>query len=148
MAFSIALIIIFGLGADYLFRLLKLPGLIGMLIAGLLILAARLVNVSMATVRSLLSMMGQKRLATAISSFESLIFILVVGRVLQDAGNIWTVLGYSGGSPQAPWSDSLSRKGWPWATLCCRPYHRITARRSPRPCAEQGMGSRRWPAKG
>jgi len=68
----------------------------GMLIAGLLIFAARLVNVSMATVRSLLSMRGQKRLATAIS-FESLIFILVVSRVLQDVGNIWNVLGYSGG---------------------------------------------------
>ena len=69
----------------------------GPLIAGLLIFAARLVNVSMATVRSLLSMMGQKRLATAISFFESLIFILVVSRVLQDVGNIWNVLGYSGG---------------------------------------------------
>jgi len=69
----------------------------GPLIAGLLIFAARLVNVSMATVRSLLSMRGQKRLATAISFFESLIFILVVSRVLQDVGNIWNALGCSGG---------------------------------------------------
>lgn len=37
MAFSIALIIIFGLGADYLFRRLKLPGLVGMLIVGVLV---------------------------------------------------------------------------------------------------------------
>jgi NhaP-type Na+/H+ or K+/H+ antiporter len=36
MAFSIALIIIFGLGADYLFKRLKLPGLIGMLIIGVI----------------------------------------------------------------------------------------------------------------
>ncbi|MBU0986532.1 MAG: sodium:proton antiporter [Proteobacteria bacterium] len=36
MAFSIALIIIMGLGADYLFRKIKLPGLIGMLIVGVL----------------------------------------------------------------------------------------------------------------
>jgi NhaP-type Na+/H+ or K+/H+ antiporter len=34
MAFSLALIIVIGLGADYLFRRLKLPGLVGMLIAG------------------------------------------------------------------------------------------------------------------
>ncbi|MEN8779823.1 MAG: hypothetical protein ABF292_01850 [Desulfobacterales bacterium] len=32
MAFSIALIILLGLGGDYLFRRLKLPGLVGMLL--------------------------------------------------------------------------------------------------------------------
>ena len=37
MAASIALIIVLGLGADYLFRKLKLPGLVGMLIVGILI---------------------------------------------------------------------------------------------------------------
>lgn len=37
MAFSIALIIILGLCADYLFRKMKLPGLVGMLIVGILV---------------------------------------------------------------------------------------------------------------
>lgn len=37
MAFSIALIIILGLSADYCFRRLKLPGLVGMLIMGVLV---------------------------------------------------------------------------------------------------------------
>ncbi len=37
MAFSIAVIIILGLGADYLFRRVKLPGLVGMLISGILV---------------------------------------------------------------------------------------------------------------
>ena len=37
MAFSLALIIILGLGADYLFKRLQLPGLIGMLIIGVLV---------------------------------------------------------------------------------------------------------------
>ena len=36
MALSLALIIILGLGADYLFRRMKLPGLVGMLLAGVL----------------------------------------------------------------------------------------------------------------
>ena len=36
MAISIALIIISGLAADYLFRRIKLPGLVGMLLAGIL----------------------------------------------------------------------------------------------------------------
>ncbi len=37
MAFSLALIVILGLSADYLFRRLKLPGLIGMLLVGVLV---------------------------------------------------------------------------------------------------------------
>ncbi len=36
MAFSIAIIIVFGLGTDYLFRKVKLPGLVGMLLVGIL----------------------------------------------------------------------------------------------------------------
>lgn len=36
MAFSIAMIIIIGLSADYLFRKIKVPGLVGMLLAGIL----------------------------------------------------------------------------------------------------------------
>ena len=43
-----------------------------MFVGGLLILLARLINVSMGTVRTLLGMRGQKRLATAIGFFESL----------------------------------------------------------------------------
>jgi solute carrier family 9B (sodium/hydrogen exchanger), member 1/2 len=37
MAISIALIILFGLASDYLFRRIKLPGLVGMLIVGVLV---------------------------------------------------------------------------------------------------------------
>jgi NhaP-type Na+/H+ or K+/H+ antiporter len=37
MAISLALIIILGLGADYLFRRLRLPGLVGMLLVGILV---------------------------------------------------------------------------------------------------------------
>jgi NhaP-type Na+/H+ or K+/H+ antiporter len=36
MAFSIAIIIVLGLGADYLFKQVKLPGLVGMLFVGML----------------------------------------------------------------------------------------------------------------
>jgi NhaP-type Na+/H+ or K+/H+ antiporter len=37
MAVSLAIIVILGLGADYLFRRLKLPGLVGMLLVGMLV---------------------------------------------------------------------------------------------------------------
>jgi solute carrier family 9B (sodium/hydrogen exchanger), member 1/2 len=37
MAISLAVIIILGLGADNLFRRLKLPGLVGMLLEGIMV---------------------------------------------------------------------------------------------------------------
>ena len=66
-------------------------------ITGLLIFVARVINVSMATVRTLLAMRGHKRIAATIGFFESLIFILAISRVLQNANSVWNVLGYSGG---------------------------------------------------
>jgi uncharacterized protein YebE (UPF0316 family) len=67
------------------------------IIGGLFVFVARVVNVSMATVRSLLGMRGQKRLAAAFGFFESLIFILAISKVLQNASNIWNILGYCTG---------------------------------------------------
>lgn len=37
MAFSLALVIVLGLSADYVFRRIKLPGLVGMLLVGIVI---------------------------------------------------------------------------------------------------------------
>jgi len=74
-----------------------------MIIGGLLIFLARTANVSMGTVRTLLGMRRQKRLATTIGFVESLIFILAISRVLQDVGNLWNVLGYCGGFAAGTW---------------------------------------------
>jgi uncharacterized protein YebE (UPF0316 family) len=62
-----------------------------------LIFVARLVNVTLSTLRTLLGMRGQKYLATGLSFFEALIFILVISQVLQDVNNVWNVLAYSSG---------------------------------------------------
>lgn len=74
------------------------------IIGGLLIFVARVVNVSMGTVRSLMSMRGQQKLATVISFFESLIFIVAISQVLQNVNNIWNILGYSGGFAVGTWT--------------------------------------------
>lgn len=66
-------------------------------IGALMIFLARLVNVSIGTVRNLLAMRGQKRIATVLGFFESLIYILAVSQVLQNVGNVWNILGYCGG---------------------------------------------------
>ncbi len=74
-----------------------------MIFGALLVFAARVVNVSMATVRTLLSMRGHKGLSILIGFFESLVFILAISRVLQDVGNVWNVLGYCGGFAAGTW---------------------------------------------
>ena len=68
-----------------------------LLIGGFLVFLARLVNVSIGTVRTLIGLRGRKFLATTLGFFESLIYILAVGHVLQDVGNVWNILGYCGG---------------------------------------------------
>jgi uncharacterized protein YebE (UPF0316 family) len=72
-------------------------------VGGLLIFVARVINVSMSTVRALLSIRGQKRLATVISFFESLIFILAISKALQNANSLWSIFGYSGGFAVGTW---------------------------------------------
>lgn len=67
------------------------------LLGALFIFLARLVNVALSTLRTLLGMRGQKALSTGLSFFEALIFILVISQVLRDVGNVWNVLAYSGG---------------------------------------------------
>jgi uncharacterized protein YebE (UPF0316 family) len=69
-----------------------------------MIFVARVVNVSMGTVRSLMAMRGEKKLATVISFFESLIFIVAISRVLQNVDNIWNILGYSSGFAVGTWT--------------------------------------------
>lgn len=67
------------------------------ILGGLLIFGARIVTVSMGTLRSVVAVRGQKYLATVMGFFETLLFILVISNVLQNVGNIWNVLGYCGG---------------------------------------------------
>jgi uncharacterized protein YebE (UPF0316 family) len=67
------------------------------LLGALLIFVARLVNVALSTLRMLFGMRGQKALSTGLSFFEALIFILVIGQVLQDVNNVWNVIAYSSG---------------------------------------------------
>jgi uncharacterized protein YebE (UPF0316 family) len=62
-----------------------------------LIFIARAMNVSLGTVRSVLGLRRQKHLAAVLGLFESLIFILVISRVLQDTRNIANIVGYCGG---------------------------------------------------
>jgi len=67
------------------------------ILSGLLIFVARVAHVSLGTIRTVMTVRGQKYVATAIGFVETLIFILAISNVLQNVDNVWNVLGYCGG---------------------------------------------------
>jgi uncharacterized protein YebE (UPF0316 family) len=68
-----------------------------LLAQSLLVFAARALSASLTTLRGLLGLRRQKHLAALSAFFESLIFLLVISQVLQDARSPATILSYCGG---------------------------------------------------
>jgi len=63
----------------------------------LLIFAARIVDVSMGTIRILLISRGTKYLAPLIGFFEVLIWLLAIGQIMQNLTNVVCYIAYAGG---------------------------------------------------
>ena len=64
---------------------------------GLVVFFFRMVQISMTTVRMLLTVRGQKILVALVGFVETLIYILIIGQVIREVGNYWNVLGYCAG---------------------------------------------------
>jgi uncharacterized protein YebE (UPF0316 family) len=62
-----------------------------------LIFLARALDVSMSTVRIVFLMKGEKFLAAIIGFFESLIWLLAIGQIIQNVTNVPAYLGWAGG---------------------------------------------------
>jgi uncharacterized protein YebE (UPF0316 family) len=67
------------------------------ILGGLLIFFLRLSDVTLGTLRILMTVRGRKPLAALIGFFEVTIFIVAISRVVRNVDNIWLVLGYSAG---------------------------------------------------
>lgn len=63
----------------------------------LVIFLVRITDVSMATMRMLLTMRGARVAVPLIGFFESLLWVLAVGSAIRNLDSGWHVLGYSGG---------------------------------------------------
>ncbi|MEX2526371.1 MAG: DUF2179 domain-containing protein [Gemmatimonadota bacterium] len=63
----------------------------------LVIFAIRIVDVSLATLRTLLSMRNQRVAVPIIGFFESLLWVFAVGTAIRNLDSGWHVLGYSSG---------------------------------------------------
>lgn len=67
------------------------------ILGGLLIFVLRLTDVTLGTMRILMTVRGRKFYAAAIGFVEVTIFIVAISQVVRNVGDIWRVLGYSGG---------------------------------------------------
>ena len=65
------------------------------ILGGLLIFCLRLTDVTLGTLRILMTVRGRKYLAALIGFFEVTIFIVAVSQVVRNVHNVWMVLGYS-----------------------------------------------------
>jgi uncharacterized protein YebE (UPF0316 family) len=63
----------------------------------LLIFLARICDVTIGTVRIIFVMRGRKYLAPLIGFFEILIWLLAIGKVMQNLNNIFCYIAYAGG---------------------------------------------------
>lgn len=63
----------------------------------ILIFVLRIFDVSLSTMRILLSMRNQRLLVPIIGFFEVLIWIFAVGSAIRNLDSVWHVLGYAGG---------------------------------------------------
>ncbi len=62
-----------------------------------LIFMARVTDVSISTVRVMFVMNGAKRLAPLLGFFESMIWLLAIGQIMQNLTNVYSYLAYASG---------------------------------------------------
>jgi uncharacterized protein YebE (UPF0316 family) len=63
----------------------------------ILIFLLRITDVSLATLRMLLTIRNQRAVVPLIGFFESLIWVLAVGTAIQNLQSVWHLLGYASG---------------------------------------------------
>lgn len=66
-------------------------------IGALIIFALRILGVAISTVRMLILVQGRKGLSSVLGFFETLVFALAIGPVVNELNNIWNLMAYSGG---------------------------------------------------
>ncbi|MEQ8715412.1 MAG: DUF2179 domain-containing protein [Cyclobacteriaceae bacterium] len=76
-----------GIDAD-IFQFVVLP---------LLIFLARILDVSVNTLRIIFMLHGNKLLAPILGFFEALIWLIAIGQIFQNMGSVFTYLAYAGG---------------------------------------------------
>ena len=83
------------------------PQLFQYVILPLLIFCARILDVSINTVRIIFVMSGRKLISTLLGFFESLIWLLAIGQIFQHMDNVYSYIAYPLGFAMGIWVGML-----------------------------------------
>ena len=86
----------------------------------LLIFVLRLIDVSLGTVRMIVAVRGQRRIAALVGFVEVLIWVVAVGSTLQHLGSPYHVLGYAAGFAAGTYVGILAENGLALGTVVVR----------------------------
>ena len=67
------------------------------IVSAVLIFLARLVNITLSTVRTLMMTRGHRLVSAVMGFFEALLFAVIISEVVQNLDNVWNLVGYSAG---------------------------------------------------
>ena len=71
--------------------------IINIILGALLIMCLRIFDVSLGTIRALMTVQGRKYIAGSIGFFEVTIWVIAIRHIMQNLDNFWNILGYSSG---------------------------------------------------
>lgn len=78
-------------------KLISLEPYFQFLVVPCLIFIARILDVSMSTIRIMFVLGGKKNYATLLGFFEALIWIVAIGQIMKDITNVAAYIAYAGG---------------------------------------------------
>lgn len=121
------------------FTYLALPGLI---------FAARICDVTIGTLRIILVGRGHKYLAPLLGFFEILVWIVIIGKVMENLGNVVCYIAYAGGFATGNLVGIVIEEKLAMGMLVVRVITRKEANELVAGLRERGYGVTRVPAKG
>lgn len=73
------------------------------LLLPLMIFCARVVDVTLSTIKILFVMNGKRDIAPVLGFFEALIWLVAIGQIFSNVDNVWSYLAYAGGFATGTW---------------------------------------------
>ena len=68
-----------------------------LILSALLIMCLRIIDVSLGTIRMLMTVQGKKYIAGMIGFFEVTIWVVAIRHIMQNLDNVFNIFGYSSG---------------------------------------------------
>ena len=63
----------------------------------LLIFALRVIGITIGTIATMMTVQGRKAPAVVAGFFSALVYVVAIGKVVTNLGNVWNILAYCGG---------------------------------------------------